>query len=205
MSEIRWEQKYICLFILSYISSTEVCCFILFNLSQGCSINTRALSYCCRTLSGTQGAALNLGRFRLWFAVTDVTPGWCFWQGILWKRSGSSLNKEWKKKYVTLSNNGTLSYHSSSSVRKHHNTDQCDSKRAGGREDLQLFTFKGTGYAFRLFLLLVFERKTHSYLLHLQKFRYSSRIHEMWCYLHHILIQLFKSGPFEKKNPPWLT
>uniref|UniRef100_A0A8C5DVV0 Arf-GAP with GTPase, ANK repeat and PH domain-containing protein 1-like n=1 Tax=Gouania willdenowi TaxID=441366 RepID=A0A8C5DVV0_GOUWI len=27
----------------------------------------------------------------------------------------SSLNKEWKKKYVTLSNNGTLSYHSSSS------------------------------------------------------------------------------------------
>ncbi|XP_024149334.1 arf-GAP with GTPase, ANK repeat and PH domain-containing protein 2 isoform X6 [Oryzias melastigma] len=35
-------------------------------------------------------------------------------QGILWKRSGSSLNKEWKKKYVTLSNNGTLSYHSSS-------------------------------------------------------------------------------------------
>uniref|UniRef100_A0A8D0AU15 ArfGAP with GTPase domain, ankyrin repeat and PH domain 2 n=1 Tax=Sander lucioperca TaxID=283035 RepID=A0A8D0AU15_SANLU len=34
---------------------------------------------------------------------------------ILWKRSGSSLNKEWKKKYVTLSNNGTLSYHSSSS------------------------------------------------------------------------------------------
>uniref|UniRef100_A0A8P4K168 ArfGAP with GTPase domain, ankyrin repeat and PH domain 2 n=1 Tax=Dicentrarchus labrax TaxID=13489 RepID=A0A8P4K168_DICLA len=36
-------------------------------------------------------------------------------QLILWKRSGSSLNKEWKKKYVTLSNNGTLSYHSSSS------------------------------------------------------------------------------------------
>uniref|UniRef100_A0A8C7YKK6 ArfGAP with GTPase domain, ankyrin repeat and PH domain 2 n=1 Tax=Oryzias sinensis TaxID=183150 RepID=A0A8C7YKK6_9TELE len=38
----------------------------------------------------------------------------CFQQGILWKRSGSSLNKEWKKKYVALSNNGTLSYHSSS-------------------------------------------------------------------------------------------
>uniref|UniRef100_A0A673AA35 ArfGAP with GTPase domain, ankyrin repeat and PH domain 2 n=1 Tax=Sphaeramia orbicularis TaxID=375764 RepID=A0A673AA35_9TELE len=39
------------------------------------------------------------------------------WQlsSILYKRSGSSLNKEWKKKYVTLSNNGTLSYHSSSS------------------------------------------------------------------------------------------
>lgn len=36
-------------------------------------------------------------------------------QSILYKRSGSSLNKEWKKKYVTLSNNGTLSYHSSAS------------------------------------------------------------------------------------------
>ncbi|KAK7884435.1 hypothetical protein WMY93_027558 [Mugilogobius chulae] len=36
-------------------------------------------------------------------------------QSILYKRSGSSLNKEWKKKYVTLSNTGTLSYHSSSS------------------------------------------------------------------------------------------
>uniref|UniRef100_A0A8C7CU92 ArfGAP with GTPase domain, ankyrin repeat and PH domain 2 n=1 Tax=Oncorhynchus kisutch TaxID=8019 RepID=A0A8C7CU92_ONCKI len=31
---------------------------------------------------------------------------------VLLKRSGSSLNKEWKKKYVTLSNNGMLSYHS---------------------------------------------------------------------------------------------
>uniref|UniRef100_A0A674NNI8 ArfGAP with GTPase domain, ankyrin repeat and PH domain 2 n=1 Tax=Takifugu rubripes TaxID=31033 RepID=A0A674NNI8_TAKRU len=39
---------------------------------------------------------------------------WLLQQSILWKRSGSSLNKEWKKKYVTLSNNGTLSYHSSS-------------------------------------------------------------------------------------------
>ncbi|XP_023654667.2 arf-GAP with GTPase, ANK repeat and PH domain-containing protein 2 isoform X2 [Paramormyrops kingsleyae] len=34
-------------------------------------------------------------------------------QSILWKRGGSSLNKEWKKKFVTLSNNGMLSYHSS--------------------------------------------------------------------------------------------
>ncbi|XP_036387003.1 arf-GAP with GTPase, ANK repeat and PH domain-containing protein 1-like isoform X4 [Megalops cyprinoides] len=34
-------------------------------------------------------------------------------QSILLKRSGNSLNKEWKKKYVTLSNNGVLSYHSS--------------------------------------------------------------------------------------------
>ncbi|XP_047225058.1 arf-GAP with GTPase, ANK repeat and PH domain-containing protein 2 isoform X2 [Girardinichthys multiradiatus] len=36
-------------------------------------------------------------------------------QGILFKRSGNSLNKEWKKKYVTLSNSGTLYYHSSNS------------------------------------------------------------------------------------------
>uniref|UniRef100_A0A671RD61 Arf-GAP with GTPase, ANK repeat and PH domain-containing protein 1-like n=1 Tax=Sinocyclocheilus anshuiensis TaxID=1608454 RepID=A0A671RD61_9TELE len=33
-------------------------------------------------------------------------------QGTLWKRSERSLNKEWKKKYVTLSNNGMLIYHS---------------------------------------------------------------------------------------------
>uniref|UniRef100_A0A8C1IEZ7 ArfGAP with GTPase domain, ankyrin repeat and PH domain 2 n=1 Tax=Cyprinus carpio TaxID=7962 RepID=A0A8C1IEZ7_CYPCA len=32
--------------------------------------------------------------------------------GTLWKRSERSLNKEWKKKYVTLSNNGMLTYHS---------------------------------------------------------------------------------------------
>ncbi|XP_068171503.1 arf-GAP with GTPase, ANK repeat and PH domain-containing protein 1-like [Antennarius striatus] len=34
-------------------------------------------------------------------------------QGFLLKRSGNSLNKEWKKKYVTLSNDGILSYHAS--------------------------------------------------------------------------------------------
>ncbi|XP_030632939.1 arf-GAP with GTPase, ANK repeat and PH domain-containing protein 1-like [Chanos chanos] len=34
-------------------------------------------------------------------------------QSILLKRSGNSLNKEWKKKYVTLSSNGVLSYHPS--------------------------------------------------------------------------------------------
>nr|NP_001073487.1 arf-GAP with GTPase, ANK repeat and PH domain-containing protein 2 [Danio rerio]AAI25888.1 Zgc:153779 [Danio rerio] len=33
-------------------------------------------------------------------------------QGTLWKRSERSLNKEWKKKYVTLSNSGMLTYHS---------------------------------------------------------------------------------------------
>lgn len=37
-------------------------------------------------------------------------------QGILLKRSGNSLNKEWKKKYVTLTNDGILSYHSSVNV-----------------------------------------------------------------------------------------
>ncbi|XP_067096508.1 arf-GAP with GTPase, ANK repeat and PH domain-containing protein 2 isoform X1 [Osmerus mordax] len=43
----------------------------------------------------------------------DVASGRAIKQSILWKRSGSSLNKEWKKKYVTLLNNGTLRYHSS--------------------------------------------------------------------------------------------
>lgn len=45
---------------------------------------------------------------------------WLFYchlhQGILLKRGGSSLNKEWKKKYVTLSSDGILSYHSSVNV-----------------------------------------------------------------------------------------
>ncbi|XP_078544833.1 arf-GAP with GTPase, ANK repeat and PH domain-containing protein 2 isoform X2 [Lissotriton helveticus] len=34
-------------------------------------------------------------------------------QSFLLKRSGNSLNKEWKKKYVTLSSNGVLFYHPS--------------------------------------------------------------------------------------------
>ncbi|XP_032876301.1 arf-GAP with GTPase, ANK repeat and PH domain-containing protein 3-like [Amblyraja radiata] len=37
----------------------------------------------------------------------------CCLQGILLKRSGKSLNKEWKKKYVTLCDNGVLTYHPS--------------------------------------------------------------------------------------------
>uniref|UniRef100_A0A8C5HK64 Arf-GAP with GTPase, ANK repeat and PH domain-containing protein 1-like n=1 Tax=Gouania willdenowi TaxID=441366 RepID=A0A8C5HK64_GOUWI len=52
--------------------------------------------------------------------VSGIFPGqplWicclCLHQGVLLKRSGNSLNKEWKKKYVTLSNDGILSYHSS--------------------------------------------------------------------------------------------
>lgn len=35
------------------------------------------------------------------------------YQGMLMKRSGKSLNKEWKKKYVTLCDNGVLTYHPS--------------------------------------------------------------------------------------------
>ncbi|ELW72475.1 Arf-GAP with GTPase, ANK repeat and PH domain-containing protein 1, partial [Tupaia chinensis] len=34
-------------------------------------------------------------------------------KGMLLKRSGKSLNKEWKKKYVTLCDNGVLTYHPS--------------------------------------------------------------------------------------------
>ncbi|XP_034986041.2 arf-GAP with GTPase, ANK repeat and PH domain-containing protein 3 isoform X1 [Zootoca vivipara] len=34
-------------------------------------------------------------------------------QGVLLKRSSKSLNKEWKKKYVTLCDNGVLTYHPS--------------------------------------------------------------------------------------------
>uniref|UniRef100_A0AAR2JXB4 Small monomeric GTPase n=1 Tax=Pygocentrus nattereri TaxID=42514 RepID=A0AAR2JXB4_PYGNA len=41
-------------------------------------------------------------------------------QVILLKRSGSSLKQEWKKKYVTLSNNGMLSYHSNDYMQNVH-------------------------------------------------------------------------------------
>lgn len=34
-------------------------------------------------------------------------------QGILYKRSSKPLNKEWKKKYVTLCDDGILTYHPS--------------------------------------------------------------------------------------------
>lgn len=34
-------------------------------------------------------------------------------QGYLYKKSNKTLNKEWKKKYVTLCDNGRLTYHSS--------------------------------------------------------------------------------------------
>lgn len=44
----------------------------------------------------------------------------CMSQGILLKRSGKSLNKEWKKKYVTLCDNGVLTYHPSLHVSDKH-------------------------------------------------------------------------------------
>lgn len=34
-------------------------------------------------------------------------------QGYLYKRSSKALNKEWKKKYVTLCDDGRLTYHPS--------------------------------------------------------------------------------------------
>uniref|UniRef100_G1KXA8 ArfGAP with GTPase domain, ankyrin repeat and PH domain 1 n=1 Tax=Anolis carolinensis TaxID=28377 RepID=G1KXA8_ANOCA len=43
------------------------------------------------------------------FSHTPLSPQ----QGMLLKRSGKSLNKEWKKKYVTLCDNGVLTYHPS--------------------------------------------------------------------------------------------
>ncbi|KFO32452.1 Arf-GAP with GTPase, ANK repeat and PH domain-containing protein 1 [Fukomys damarensis] len=45
-------------------------------------------------------------------AAQRLAPGSCM-VGMLLKRSGKSLNKEWKKKYVTLCDNGVLTYHPS--------------------------------------------------------------------------------------------
>lgn len=52
--------------------------------------------------------------------VLTVCLSVCFLQGMLLKRSGKSLNKEWKKKYVTLCDNGLLTYHPSLHVRHIH-------------------------------------------------------------------------------------
>uniref|UniRef100_A0A674BEH7 ArfGAP with GTPase domain, ankyrin repeat and PH domain 2 n=1 Tax=Salmo trutta TaxID=8032 RepID=A0A674BEH7_SALTR len=52
-------------------------------------------------------------RFTVTYPPTMLSLSPLLHQSILLKRSGNSLNKEWKKKYVTLSNNGMLSYHSS--------------------------------------------------------------------------------------------
>ncbi|MEQ2167059.1 hypothetical protein GOODEAATRI_000308 [Goodea atripinnis] len=44
---------------------------------------------------------------------SQLNPAPCSDWGMLMKRSGKSLNKEWKKKYVTLCDNGLLTYHPS--------------------------------------------------------------------------------------------
>lgn len=111
----------ICLFIsFAHNQQHKNSCFVLFNLFLGCFINRNALSYCCLNAFCSVATLKQLlsrsGQTAVCCECTD--PHCCFQQGILWKRSGSSLNKEWKKKFVTLSNNGALSYHSSSSVRE---------------------------------------------------------------------------------------
>uniref|UniRef100_A0A671N9T4 Arf-GAP with GTPase, ANK repeat and PH domain-containing protein 1-like n=1 Tax=Sinocyclocheilus anshuiensis TaxID=1608454 RepID=A0A671N9T4_9TELE len=64
--------------------------------------------------SGDGGSQRNLPRRRTsFFAVSSLHSLQRLSNlGTLWKRSERSLNKEWKKKYVTLSNNGMLMYHS---------------------------------------------------------------------------------------------
>uniref|UniRef100_A0A8C2CXB4 ArfGAP with GTPase domain, ankyrin repeat and PH domain 2 n=1 Tax=Cyprinus carpio TaxID=7962 RepID=A0A8C2CXB4_CYPCA len=64
--------------------------------------------------SGDGGSQRNLPRRRTsLFGVSSLSS---IQRGTLWKRSERSLNKEWKKKYVTLSNNGMLTYHSNINV-----------------------------------------------------------------------------------------
>uniref|UniRef100_A0A8C1G4M4 Arf-GAP with GTPase, ANK repeat and PH domain-containing protein 1-like n=1 Tax=Cyprinus carpio TaxID=7962 RepID=A0A8C1G4M4_CYPCA len=84
--------------------------------------------------SGDGGSQRNLPRRRTsLFAVSSLSS---LQSGTLWKRSERSLNKEWKKKYVTLSNNGMLMYHSNINV----------SKNAQGKEmDLLRVTVKVPG------------------------------------------------------------
>ncbi|KAK1798074.1 hypothetical protein P4O66_000575 [Electrophorus voltai] len=67
-------------------------------------------------------------------------------QGMLLKRSGKSLNKEWKKKYVTLCDNGVLTYHPS----LHHHTSSPGpppqgllTQRAGARLQVREHTTSG--------------------------------------------------------------
>ena len=55
---------------------------------------------------------VQLGKFRQY---TVVVSGWL--QGILYKKSSKPLSKEWKKKYVTLLEDGRLTYHPSLHVR----------------------------------------------------------------------------------------
>jgi hypothetical protein len=46
-------------------------------------------------------------------------------QGYLYKKSSKPLNKEWKKKYVTLCDDGRLTYHPSLHVNKNFNREIC--------------------------------------------------------------------------------
>lgn len=62
-----------------------------------------------------------------------------FVQGTLWKRSERSLNKEWKKKYVTLSNSGMLTYHSNINVSNTLNTQIKQTK-----ESLAMYCYRST-------------------------------------------------------------
>ncbi|KFW71499.1 Arf-GAP with GTPase, ANK repeat and PH domain-containing protein 3, partial [Pygoscelis adeliae] len=69
----------------------------------------------CREATCSQQGFPESHRAAAWLPAPQfephVLPGWR--QGILLKRSGKSLNKEWKKKYVTLCDNGVLTYHPS--------------------------------------------------------------------------------------------
>uniref|UniRef100_A0A671RE41 Arf-GAP with GTPase, ANK repeat and PH domain-containing protein 1-like n=1 Tax=Sinocyclocheilus anshuiensis TaxID=1608454 RepID=A0A671RE41_9TELE len=88
--------------------------------------------------SGDGGSQRNLPRRRTsLFAVSSLSSIQRVSNlGTLWKRSERSLNKEWKKKYVTLSNNGMLIYHSNINV----------SNNAQGKEmDLLRVTVKVPG------------------------------------------------------------
>ncbi|KAI4886159.1 hypothetical protein NFI96_019022 [Prochilodus magdalenae] len=68
-------------------------------------------------------------------------------QGTLWKRSERSLNKEWKKKFVTLSNNGILAYNSNINVSHVFSVMQKEYKQntPGKEMDLQRVTVKVPG------------------------------------------------------------
>ena len=50
--------------------------------------------------------------FKWLFGMRDWMSRCCF-QGYLYKKSTKPLNKEWKKKYVALSDDGKIIYHPS--------------------------------------------------------------------------------------------
>ena len=51
---------------------------------------------------------IKLFYYYYYYCCVDTTP-WCC-QGYLYKKSNKPLNKEWKKKYVTLLDDGRFSY-----------------------------------------------------------------------------------------------